>query len=51
MKGKPEGMGPLGRPMHRWDDVKRGLKQMEWKAQARFTWPVAHRNGNEPPVI
>jgi hypothetical protein len=29
--GKPEGRRPLGRLMHRWDDIKMNLQEMEWK--------------------
>ena len=29
--GKPEGRRPLGRLMHRWDDIKMNLQEMGWK--------------------
>jgi hypothetical protein len=29
--GKPEGMRPLGRPRHRWEDnIKMGLQEVGW---------------------
>ena len=28
--GKPEEIRPLGRPWHRWDDIKLGFKEVAW---------------------
>jgi hypothetical protein len=28
--GKPEGKRPLGRPRHRWDNIKMDLREIEW---------------------
>jgi hypothetical protein len=28
--GKPEGKRPLGRPRHRWVDIKMDLREVEW---------------------
>jgi hypothetical protein len=29
--GKSERRGPLGRPRHRWDDIKMDLQEVEWR--------------------
>ena len=28
--GRPEEKRPLGRPRHRWDDIKMDLQEVEW---------------------
>jgi hypothetical protein len=28
--GKPEGKRPLGRPRHRWEDIKMYLREIGW---------------------
>ena len=28
--GRPEGKRPLGRPRHRWDDIKMDLQEVGW---------------------
>jgi hypothetical protein len=28
--GRPDGKRPLGRPRHRWDNIKMDLKEMGW---------------------
>jgi len=45
--GKPEGKRPLGRPGHRWEDIKMNLRQIGWEfvdrihlAQDRDQWQV-----------
>jgi hypothetical protein len=46
--GKPEGKGPLGRPIHRWmDNIKMDLREIGWDgmdwidlAQVRGQWDV-----------
>jgi hypothetical protein len=38
MVGKPEGMKPLGRPMHRWkDNIEMDLREMGWGAWTGLT--------------
>jgi hypothetical protein len=35
--GKPEGMRPLGRPIHRWvDNIKMDLREMGWSGMDRI---------------
>jgi hypothetical protein len=54
--GKPEGMRPLGRPMHRWEDnIKMNLQEvgcgdMDWIGLAQGKRQVAGtcECGNEP---
>jgi hypothetical protein len=29
--GKPEGKRTLGRPRHRWEDIKMNLRKIEWE--------------------
>jgi hypothetical protein len=43
--GKPEGRRPLGRPRHRWVDIKTDLQEVGWRgidwtdlAQDRNRW-------------
>jgi hypothetical protein len=49
--GKPEGKRPLGRPRHRWEDIKMDLRETGWEGvdwmqqvQDRDQWrSVLHR--------
>jgi hypothetical protein len=37
--GRPEGMRPLGRPRHRWEDnIKMDLHKVGWGAQTGLSW-------------
>ena len=32
---KPEGKGPLGRPRHKWDNIKMDLQEVGWVGGGR----------------
>jgi hypothetical protein len=36
--GRPEGRRPLGRPSHRWEDIKMDLQEVGGGAWTRLIW-------------
>jgi hypothetical protein len=36
--GRPEGRRPLGRPRHRWEDIKMDLQKVGWGAWTGLIW-------------
>jgi hypothetical protein len=54
--GKPEGMRPLGRPGHRWEDnIRMDLREIGWEgvnwinlSQDRDPWQTSCEDGSKP---
>jgi hypothetical protein len=38
MVGKPEGKRSLGRPRHRWDNIKIDLRERGWDSRTGSIW-------------
>jgi hypothetical protein len=36
--GKPKGKKPLGRPRHRWEDIRMDLQEVGWGVWTGFIW-------------
>jgi len=55
--GKPEWKKPLGRPRHRWEDIRMDLRDIVWEAvdwihlaHDRKQWPVLVKTVMNVPV-
>jgi hypothetical protein len=36
--GRPKGKRPLGRPMRRWDGIRKDLREISWRVCIGFDW-------------